>query len=489
LGGERVQQNEGADQKGRLDFFLSYTQSDESWATWIARQLEDAGYTTFSEAWDVRPGMIVLVEKEDALTRADGIILVITSAYLASLAVTLERAAAFNQLLADRHKRVIPIRLDKSVLKGYLGTLACIDLVELAQEQARQRLLEGMQFEKPKPPTVPFPGQQHHISQQPVPSAATVVQTMPATQAGTVQIQLLPSLFIDGLCAGRPLHPDPDHYFVSHGFTPERLMDWRQTITETLAHINHSIQPLKPSFSGDKLLSGYRFCGICERIYSTAFSLFLLPATQDRNVYLELGIAIGLGKPFFLIQDRNAQIPPVLTSLSLYTHSGSFRTMRRELAGQIEEYDFAAVQFTKEAPKQQILPQYLIVAGERFDDLDVEGGVEDALKHAYPQQNLSAFPLSQHLKQTQGFDLRQLVELIQTSRFAVYRVNEDCSPTTFLALGMSIGLSCPFIMISQKGSEIPLNLRGLGIYQFENYTALERDIVKWHQKILDKYMQ
>jgi hypothetical protein len=163
--------------------------------------------------------------------------------------------------------------------------------------------------------------------------------------------------------------------------------------------------------------------------------------------------------------------------------------MRRELAGQIEEYDFAAVQFTKEAPKQQTIPRYLIVAGENFDDEDFEGSVDNALKQAYPQRPLTVFPLSQHLKQTQGFDLRQLVELIQTSRFAVYRVNEHCSPTTFLALGMSIGLSCPFIMLSEKGSEIPLNLRGLGIYQFANYTELERDVVNWHQKILDKNMQ
>jgi hypothetical protein len=44
-------------------------------------------------------------------------------------------------------------------------------------------------------------------------------------------------------------------------------------------------------------------------------------------------------------------------------------------------------------------------------------------------------------------------------------------------------------MISQKGNEIPLNLRGLGIYQFANYVELERDVAKWHKHILDKYVQ
>jgi hypothetical protein len=163
--------------------------------------------------------------------------------------------------------------------------------------------------------------------------------------------------------------------------------------------------------------------------------------------------------------------------------------MRRELAEQIEEYDFAAIKFTKETTNQHILPQYLVMAGEGFDDEDFEGSIDDAIKTAYPQQQLTAFPLSQHLKQMQSFDLCQLVELIQTTRFAIYRVDEQCSATTFLALGMSIGLNRPFIMINRKGNEIPLNLRGLGIYQFANYVELKRDIVRWHQSTFDKYVQ
>jgi hypothetical protein len=44
-------------------------------------------------------------------------------------------------------------------------------------------------------------------------------------------------------------------------------------------------------------------------------------------------------------------------------------------------------------------------------------------------------------------------------------------------------------VISQQGSEIPENLRGLGIYQFANYVELERDAVKRHRSVLDRYIQ
>ena len=38
------------------DFFVSYTGVNESWARWICVQLEQAGYTTVSQALDFRPG-------------------------------------------------------------------------------------------------------------------------------------------------------------------------------------------------------------------------------------------------------------------------------------------------------------------------------------------------------------------------------------------------------------------------------------------------
>ncbi len=37
------------------DFFISYTSADETWATWIAWVLEEAGYTTLVQAWGFSP--------------------------------------------------------------------------------------------------------------------------------------------------------------------------------------------------------------------------------------------------------------------------------------------------------------------------------------------------------------------------------------------------------------------------------------------------
>ncbi len=51
------------------DFFISYTKADETWAEWIATELEQAGYSTVIQAWDFRPGSNFVLEMQRAPRR------------------------------------------------------------------------------------------------------------------------------------------------------------------------------------------------------------------------------------------------------------------------------------------------------------------------------------------------------------------------------------------------------------------------------------
>jgi hypothetical protein len=300
------------------------------------------------------------------------------------------------------------------------------------------------------------------------------------------RLQPIPTLFEKGLCKGRLLSPKPNQYFVSHGFAADVLADWRQTLVDALVQTDGGdCTSLQPYFSGDTLLSGFRLCGICEQIYTSRFSMFLLPPSQDRNVYLELGIAIGLGAPFFLVQHHEAELPGSLEGLSRYAQGGSFRKMRRELAGQIEDYDFGSVHFIADLPQPGSQSNCLIAAGELIDDEDFEGSIMDAVQRSYPHLEAISLTRSSGIEAT-GWILDQLVMAIQASRFAIYRVDEDCSPTTFLALGISIGLNRPFLMVHRARKDVPLNLRGMGMYQFPNFVALQREVVSSHQPFFDR---
>ena len=52
------------------DFFISYTEADESWAKWIAWILEANGFTTVLQAWDFRPGSNFVLDMDSRLALA-----------------------------------------------------------------------------------------------------------------------------------------------------------------------------------------------------------------------------------------------------------------------------------------------------------------------------------------------------------------------------------------------------------------------------------
>jgi len=67
----------GQDAPEHRDFFISYTNSDQQWAEWIAMQLEQNGYTVFIQTWDFRPESNFVAEMDRAVKCADRTVLVL----------------------------------------------------------------------------------------------------------------------------------------------------------------------------------------------------------------------------------------------------------------------------------------------------------------------------------------------------------------------------------------------------------------------------
>jgi hypothetical protein len=77
---------------------------------------------------------------------------------------------------------------------------------------------------------------------------AKLVQPDEALQTIQKRLQSPPALFTDGLCRGRVMQPVPDEYFVSHGFPPETLVDWRETLVNAFAKASETSTQLTPYF-------------------------------------------------------------------------------------------------------------------------------------------------------------------------------------------------------------------------------------------------
>jgi TIR domain len=138
-----------------MDFFISYTHADRPWAVWLAWQLEEAGYTTLLDVWDMRPGANFILAMQQATVQAERTLLVLSPDYLSALFPQPEWAAALAHDPTGIQGTLLPVRVRECTPPGMLHPLLYIDLVGLDEATARDTLLAGVRRERAKPTTAP----------------------------------------------------------------------------------------------------------------------------------------------------------------------------------------------------------------------------------------------------------------------------------------------------------------------------------------------
>ena len=126
-----------------VEIFISYSPADERWATWIAWELETAGYRTMLQAWDFVPGTNFIDFMDRGLSQAAVVVAVLSRHYLNSTYGRLEWQAALRADPVHPATRLVTIRIDDCRLDGLLATITYIDLVRITDpHEARELLLQ-----------------------------------------------------------------------------------------------------------------------------------------------------------------------------------------------------------------------------------------------------------------------------------------------------------------------------------------------------------
>ena len=141
------------------DFFVSYTSADKKWAEWVAYVLEEAGFEVIIQAWDFRPGENFPLKMQRAATECDRTLAILSPDYLGSRFGSAEWAAAFASDPEGIRRKLVPVLVRACEPPGLLRGIIHIDLVEVDEDEAIQRLSEGVQSNRLKPARrPPFPG-------------------------------------------------------------------------------------------------------------------------------------------------------------------------------------------------------------------------------------------------------------------------------------------------------------------------------------------
>jgi WD40 repeat protein/3',5'-cyclic AMP phosphodiesterase CpdA len=128
---------------GPIQVFVSYSPADERWATWMAWELEAAGYRTMLQAWDFVPGTNFIDFMDRGLSQAAAVVAVLSEHYLNSTYGRLEWQAALRADPGNPPGRLITVRVEDCPLEGLLATITYIDLVGVTDPgQARELLLD-----------------------------------------------------------------------------------------------------------------------------------------------------------------------------------------------------------------------------------------------------------------------------------------------------------------------------------------------------------
>ena len=139
------------------NFFISYAPADESWAVWIAGQLENAGCRVFVHAWDLRPGHNIIITIHQALLHHPRVLLIVSPHLPQGDLPQAEWAAALLQDLTGEKRALVPVRVAPCKVGGLLAPLQPLDLFGLSEQEALARLLAGI-FTRRARSVDPLPG-------------------------------------------------------------------------------------------------------------------------------------------------------------------------------------------------------------------------------------------------------------------------------------------------------------------------------------------
>lgn len=143
----------------KKDFFISYTSSDEDWATWVAETLEKDNYTTIIQAWDFQVGGSFINDMHDSIKKSEKIILILSPEYLQSAYCTSEWQNFFTSDPIGKEAKIIPIRIKNVKPDGLLSSRTYIDLYNIKEtKKAEEKLLNSINPNTRKRISNGFPG-------------------------------------------------------------------------------------------------------------------------------------------------------------------------------------------------------------------------------------------------------------------------------------------------------------------------------------------
>lgn len=139
----------------KIDFFISHSHVDKQWAEWIANILKQEGYSTFWGDRDLKVGDNFVSIIQEYIGKSDKLMAIFSPSYFSSTFCKAELSA----MLAKNKNGIIPVKISDTQPIGELANILYVDLYNVNESEAKERLLRAVITEKKEISNKPqFPG-------------------------------------------------------------------------------------------------------------------------------------------------------------------------------------------------------------------------------------------------------------------------------------------------------------------------------------------
>jgi hypothetical protein len=149
------------------DIFVSYTNSDRDWASWIAKELEALRHAPQVHEWEMEGGDDIYAWIEARFQAADHVLCVASDEYLSAPYSTLERNAPLRHAAKDRPGFVLLVVVKPWRLPALSNQLRRCEPFGVPEDAARLRFYEFVQKRR-APENIAFPGKVAAVSNIPI---------------------------------------------------------------------------------------------------------------------------------------------------------------------------------------------------------------------------------------------------------------------------------------------------------------------------------
>ena len=273
--------------------------------------------------------------------------------------------------------------------------------------------------------------------------------------------------------------------FIGHEF---RHKDLRVKLECALERLD-----LQAYFADREVTGEFILTKVCKKILVTRASIVDLTMANP-NVYFELGVAIGLNKPVFVVLKHGTPVPPLLENfvkLRFISYAGLERELVEQVPGWLEQSIEHHLLYSTHCHfvnvlcrnRQRITPKRRYLVIDQIEDAEEAGQptlTHDADLRAELPAALDRFHFDPiFLDDVALQDTFRLCDYCRTMRdgsFALCHLSRRTSPNVYLLLGLVTGLNIPSLLMvheerDKKGRplfEIPTMLRGLDAFYYEH---------------------